>query len=165
LLVVLHAPCMQAVHGSDAGACAGSEPTHLDDAQVRLLALEPELLQVHVGGVQQHLAGGVQVGARQPAALRQLAEHIAVGCKPRERFSIGTEHEKFGFRKADKRPIDYSEVKHLLLGLVNRRVPSVAASAIHTAVAAHRLKRPCHAVSQVRLGAHRREGLHHRRQA
>jgi hypothetical protein len=34
--------------------------------------------------------------------------------------SIGTEHEKFGFRTADKRPIDYSQVKHLLLGLVNR---------------------------------------------
>ena len=34
-------------------------------------------------------------------SLRQLAEHIAVGCKPRERFSIGTEHEKFGFRRTD----------------------------------------------------------------
>lgn len=34
-------------------------------------------------------------------SLRQLAEHIAVGCKPRDRFSIGTEHEKFGFRRTD----------------------------------------------------------------
>ncbi len=34
-------------------------------------------------------------------SLRQLAEHIAVGCKPRDRFSIGTEHEKFGFRHTD----------------------------------------------------------------
>jgi glutamate--cysteine ligase len=35
------------------------------------------------------------------ASLRQLAEHIAVGCKPRDRFAIGTEHEKFGFRHTD----------------------------------------------------------------
>jgi gamma-glutamylcysteine synthetase len=34
-------------------------------------------------------------------SLRQLAEHIAEGCKPKERFGIGTEHEKFGFRLAD----------------------------------------------------------------
>jgi glutamate--cysteine ligase len=34
-------------------------------------------------------------------SMRQLAEYIATGCKPRERFAIGTEHEKFGFRRAD----------------------------------------------------------------
>ena len=32
---------------------------------------------------------------------RQLAEYLALGGKPRERFTIGTEHEKFGFRHAD----------------------------------------------------------------
>jgi len=34
-------------------------------------------------------------------SVRQLADYIAVGCKPRERFRIGTEHEKFGFRLPD----------------------------------------------------------------
>lgn len=34
-------------------------------------------------------------------SLKQLADYIAVGCKPAERFRIGTEHEKFGFRVAD----------------------------------------------------------------
>ncbi len=34
-------------------------------------------------------------------SLKQLADYIAVGCKPAERFRIGTEHEKFGFRLAD----------------------------------------------------------------
>ncbi len=34
-------------------------------------------------------------------SVRQLAEHIAVGCKPHDRFAIGTEHEKFGFRRSD----------------------------------------------------------------
>jgi glutamate--cysteine ligase len=35
-------------------------------------------------------------------SVRQLAEHIAAGCKPREQWRIGTEHEKFGFRRADR---------------------------------------------------------------
>ncbi len=34
-------------------------------------------------------------------SLRQLADYIAAGCKPAERFRIGTEHEKFGFRLGD----------------------------------------------------------------
>jgi glutamate--cysteine ligase len=35
------------------------------------------------------------------SSVRQLADYIAVGCKPPERFRIGTEHEKFGFRLPD----------------------------------------------------------------
>ena len=34
-------------------------------------------------------------------SLKQLADHIAAGCKPPQLFRIGTEHEKFGFRLAD----------------------------------------------------------------
>ncbi len=41
-------------------------------------------------------------------SVRQLAEHIAAGCKPKERFAIGTEHEKFGFRYADFSPPPYT---------------------------------------------------------
>ncbi|NPD68644.1 glutamate--cysteine ligase [Lichenicola cladoniae] len=33
------------------------------------------------------------------ASVEQLASHLAVGCKPREDWRIGTEHEKFGFRE------------------------------------------------------------------
>jgi glutamate--cysteine ligase len=40
-------------------------------------------------------------------SMRQLADHIAAGCKPAERYTIGTEHEKFGFRLADLRPPAY----------------------------------------------------------
>ena len=40
-------------------------------------------------------------------SLRQLADYIAAGCKPREQFRIGTEHEKFGFRLADLAPPPY----------------------------------------------------------
>ena len=40
-------------------------------------------------------------------SVRQLADYIAVGGKPRERFRIGTEHEKFGFRVPDLTPVPY----------------------------------------------------------
>jgi len=39
--------------------------------------------------------------ARPISSARQLAEYLAAGGKPRGRFTIGTEHEKFGFRHAD----------------------------------------------------------------
>lgn len=34
-------------------------------------------------------------------SVRQLADYIAAGCKPRDQWRIGTEHEKFGFRDND----------------------------------------------------------------
>ncbi len=40
-------------------------------------------------------------------SVRQLADHIAEGCKPRDRFTIGTEHEKFGYRQSDLSPPPY----------------------------------------------------------
>jgi len=55
-------------------------------------------------------------------SLRQLAEHIAVGCKPRERFAIGTEHEKFGFRRSDLATPAYEPdgIRAVLEGLMAR---------------------------------------------
>jgi glutamate--cysteine ligase len=57
-------------------------------------------------------------------SLRQLAEHIAEGCKPRDQFGIGTEHEKFGFRLSDLKSPPYEpsdgqpgSIRDLLLGL------------------------------------------------
>ncbi|MGH7118434.1 MAG: glutamate--cysteine ligase [Acetobacteraceae bacterium] len=38
----------------------------------------------------------------------QLAAYIAAGCKPRDAFRIGTEHEKFGFRLSDDTPPPYA---------------------------------------------------------
>jgi glutamate--cysteine ligase len=48
-----------------------------------------------------------EVDATPITSTRQLAEYIAAGCKPRERFSIGTEHEKFGFRRDTLAPPPY----------------------------------------------------------
>ena len=37
----------------------------------------------------------------------ELVAWIEKGVKPKERFRVGTEHEKFGFRLADLRPLPY----------------------------------------------------------
>ncbi len=52
------------------------------------------------------------------ASVKQLADHIAAGCKPRSAYRIGTEHEKFGFM-ADLRPPPYAPdgIEALLHGL------------------------------------------------
>lgn len=38
---------------------------------------------------------------------RMLVEEIEAGCKPREKWRIGTEHEKFAYRRDDLRPLEY----------------------------------------------------------
>jgi len=40
---------------------------------------------------------------------RQLIATLEAGCKPPERYRIGTEHEKFAFRRADLKPLTYEE--------------------------------------------------------
>src|SRR6188508_1002849 len=37
----------------------------------------------------------------------ELAEYLASGCKPPDAWRIGTEHEKFGYRLADLKPLPY----------------------------------------------------------
>ena len=52
-------------------------------------------------------------------SVRQLADHIAAGCKPPGEYSIGTEHEKFGFRLDDHTPPPYEPggIRAVLEGL------------------------------------------------
>ena len=40
-------------------------------------------------------------------SVRQLAEYLASGCKPASQFTIGTEHEKFGFSTTNFAPPPY----------------------------------------------------------
>ena len=55
-------------------------------------------------------------------SARQMAEHITEGCKPRDAYRIGTEHEKFGFRRDDCRPPPYEPggIRALLDGLAGQ---------------------------------------------
>ncbi len=64
-------------------------------------------------------------GAADPTPVenpRQLAEWFAAGCKPRERWTIGTEHEKFGFRRDSLAAPPYapSGIEAMLHGIMAR---------------------------------------------
>src|SRR5215475_5125973 len=51
---------------------------------------------------------------------RQLVEYLESGCKPPAAWRIGTEHEKFVFRRSDLRRVPYDGpdgIRALLLGL------------------------------------------------
>jgi len=53
----------------------------------------------------------------------QLAEYLASGCKPKDAWRIGTEHEKFGYCKDSLKPIPYEgtrSVRAVLEGLRDR---------------------------------------------
>ena len=53
----------------------------------------------------------------------QLAEYLQDGCKPRDAWRIGTEHEKFGFCKDTLKPLPYDgarSIKAVLTGLQHR---------------------------------------------
>ncbi len=61
------------------------------------------------------LSGGAPITDK-----RQLVEYLAAGCKPPQDWRIGTEHEKFVFRRADLRPVPYEGtdgIRALLEGL------------------------------------------------
>ncbi len=50
----------------------------------------------------------------------QLAGYLAAGCKSKDNWKIGTEHEKFGFRKDNFSPLQYDgecSIKAMLKGL------------------------------------------------
>lgn len=57
-------------------------------------------------------------------SVRQLADWFAEGSKPRRDWRIGTEHEKFGFRRDDLRPPAYDDhpggIRAILEGLAAR---------------------------------------------
>ena len=51
----------------------------------------------------------------------QLAEYLEAGCKPREDWRIGTEHEKFGFCKDSLKPLPYEGERSILAVLEGLR--------------------------------------------
>jgi glutamate--cysteine ligase len=59
-------------------------------------------------------------GAKPVTDRRQLVAYRESGCKPRQRWRIGTEHEKFGYRLDDLRPLPYegpAGIRAMLEGL------------------------------------------------
>ncbi|MGJ8605614.1 MAG: glutamate--cysteine ligase [Marivita sp.] len=51
----------------------------------------------------------------------QLAQYLAEGCKPKDAWRIGTEHEKFGYCKDSLRPLPYEGERSILAVLEGLR--------------------------------------------
>lgn len=54
------------------------------------------------------------------SSVNELTEYLVAGAKPKERFRIGTEHEKFPFFRADNSPVPYfgeASISALLEGM------------------------------------------------
>ncbi|KAG6480198.1 glutamate--cysteine ligase A, chloroplastic-like [Zingiber officinale] len=56
----------------------------------------------------------------EPLTKDDLVRYLASGCKPKEKWRIGTEHEKFGFEVETLRPMNYEQIADLLNGLAER---------------------------------------------
>ncbi|XP_010920822.1 glutamate--cysteine ligase, chloroplastic isoform X1 [Elaeis guineensis] len=56
----------------------------------------------------------------EPLTKEDLVWYLASGCKPKEKWRIGTEHEKFGFEVATLRPMKYEQIADLLNGVAER---------------------------------------------
>jgi glutamate--cysteine ligase len=66
------------------------------------------------------MSGPTQTTGEPITERRQLVEYVQAGCKPPERWRIGTEHEKFVFRRSDLRRVPYDGpdgIRALLEGL------------------------------------------------
>ncbi|KAK4389288.1 Glutamate--cysteine ligase, chloroplastic [Sesamum angolense] len=58
--------------------------------------------------------------ATEPLTKEELVGYLASGCKPKEKWRIGTEHEKFGFENGTLKPMKYEQIEELLNGLSER---------------------------------------------
>ncbi|KAF2313343.1 hypothetical protein GH714_010450, partial [Hevea brasiliensis] len=58
--------------------------------------------------------------AAEPLTKEDLVGYLASGCKPKEKWRIGTEHEKFGFELETLRPMKYEQIADLLNGIAER---------------------------------------------
>lgn len=58
--------------------------------------------------------------AAEPLTREDLVRYLMSGCKPKENWRIGTEHEKFGFEIDTLRPMKYEQIAELLNGIAER---------------------------------------------
>ena len=60
------------------------------------------------------------VVATHPLTRQDLIDYLASGSKTKDKWRIGTEHEKFGFELESLRPMKYEQISELLNGIAER---------------------------------------------
>ncbi|KAG2318543.1 hypothetical protein Bca52824_011756 [Brassica carinata] len=58
--------------------------------------------------------------ATEPLRREDLVAYLASGCKSKDKWRIGTEHEKFGFEVNTLRPMKYDQIAELLNSIAER---------------------------------------------
>ncbi|WZY85433.1 hypothetical protein YC2023_031817 [Brassica napus] len=58
--------------------------------------------------------------AAEPLTREDLIAYLASGCKSKDKWRIGTEHEKFGFEVKTLRPMKYDQIAELLNSIAER---------------------------------------------
>lgn len=58
--------------------------------------------------------------ATQQLTKTDLVQYMRSGCRPKDKWRFGTEHEKLGYNQSDKRRLEYSKIQALLEGLCSR---------------------------------------------
>lgn len=58
--------------------------------------------------------------AAEPLTKEDLVNYLSSGCKPKHKWRIGTEHEKFGFELGTLKPMTYKQIAQLLEGMAER---------------------------------------------
>lgn len=56
----------------------------------------------------------------EPLTKQDLVDYLRSGCKPKDKWRIGTEHEKFGFDTTTLEPMTYEQVETLLHHMADR---------------------------------------------
>ena len=51
---------------------------------------------------------------------KDLISRFSDGCKPKVDWKIGTEHEKFGFKKKDLTPLTFKDIQNIFRDLINK---------------------------------------------
>ena len=57
---------------------------------------------------------------KENLSKENLIEKLSSGCKNKDDWRIGTEHEKFGFKKKDLSPINFNDIQNIFLNLSSR---------------------------------------------
>ncbi|CAH2078193.1 unnamed protein product [Thlaspi arvense] len=94
--------------------------TYVGFSPKKYLTCKRSNIAVSNQGIKATASASAAVAATEPLTKEDLMAYFASGCKPKEMWRIGTEHEKFGFEVKTLRPMKYEQITALLNSIAER---------------------------------------------